>query len=147
MASETNDSVINGIEEGILIIDKDYNVLSANGHMLSSLNLDERDVVGKPCYEVARCNPPGEKCSLSELLKTGESTAKRRTYLDKSGSKIRTEVAVHLLTGDKNNGKFIHVERDVTERVRVEMELKEYIATLNERVAGTVLKLQKKKMT
>ncbi len=140
----SNESILNNIKENILIIDSNFNIINANNRLLTSLDLDEQDVVGKPCYEVTHCDPPDETCPLSEVLKTGKSSTKRRTCNDKSGSKVHVEVAVYPFTGEKDTDKFIHIERDVTERVRVEREIREHIAKLNEKVEGATLELQKK---
>ena len=126
----SNESILDSIEEGILIIDKKLNILNANRHILNALNLDKQDVIGRPCYQVTRCDPPDDGCPLFEVLKTGKPVTKRCTYLGKSGSKAHKEIAVYPLMEGENVDKFIHIERDVTERVWVETEIKRYIDTL-----------------
>ena len=135
----SNESILDSIEEGILIIDKNLKIVNANSHMLNALNLDKRDVIGKPCYSVTHCNPPDDGCPLFEALKTGKPVTKRCAYIGKNGSKVHKEVAVYPLMEGENTGKFIHIERDVTERVWAENEIKRYIDTLRKRVKGEAL--------
>lgn len=145
MALTPNESVLDSIEEDILIIDRNLNILNANSHLLNSLNLEEKDVIGESCYKVTRCDPPDENCPLLEVLKTGKSSTKICTYLDKNGSKIYMEVAIYPLGEGKNTDKFIHIGRDVTERVEVEREIKDYIGMLNKKIGGATSEPQKKR--
>lgn len=137
MALVSSESVLNNIKESILIIDKNFNILNANSRLLDSLDLDEGDILGKPCHKVIRCGPLNETCPLSQVLKTGESSTKRRTHIDKSGNMIHREVTIYPLMNGGGMDKFIHIERDITERVRVEREIRDYIDTLGKKVFGT----------
>lgn len=112
----SDESILDSIQEGVLIIDKKLNVLNVNSHMLNALNLDKRDVIGKPCYSVTRCEPPDDGCPLFEALKTGKRVTKRCAYIGKSGSKVPKEVTVYPLVEGENASKFIYIERDATER-------------------------------
>ncbi|MEE9474883.1 MAG: PAS domain-containing protein [Candidatus Hydrothermarchaeaceae archaeon] len=134
MASTSDESILDSIEESILIIDRDFNILNANSCLLRSLNLKKQDVIGKSCYRVVHCDPPDETCPFQELLKTGKSSTKRRTCPDENGNEVCTEVTVYPLVEGENTNKFIHIERDITERVKVEKEVEEHIANLSKKI-------------
>lgn len=126
----SNDSIFNSIQERILIVDKNLNILNANSRMLNSLNLDKQEVIGNPCYRVTKCDLPDGGCPLFEVLKTDKPSTKRCMRPSKNGNEIHMEVTVYPFLDDEENDRFIHVERDVTEHVRAETEVKKYIDTL-----------------
>ena len=134
MASTSDESILDSIEESILIIDRDFNILNANSCLLRSLDLKKQDVIGKPCYRVVHCDPPYETCPFQEVLKTGKSSMKRRTCPDENGNEVCTEVTVYPLAEGENTDKFIHIERDITERVKVEKEVEEHISNLSKKI-------------
>ncbi len=136
MAPIPSESILNSIQESILIIDRDSNILNANSHLLNALNLDEEDVLGKPCYMVNRCDSADNGCPFLEVVKTGTPSTKICTSFDKSGSKLYKEVTIYPLVEGKNTGKFIHIGRDVTERVKIEGEVKDYIGMLTKKTTS-----------
>lgn len=132
MASTVNKSILDSIGEGIIIIDKDFNILETN--------IGGQNTVGKKCYEVACCGSTDVDCPISEVLKTGKSSTKMH-ICNENGDKSYLEITIYPLVEGKNNGSFVHMERDVTERETVSREIREYISVLSKRVGKTTVGL------
>lgn len=131
-----NETILNSIQEGVMVIDRNLNVLNANSYILDSLGLEKQDIIGRPCYSVTQCDmQEGEEggCPLFEALKTGKPSTKRCKRPDKNGDEFHVAVTVYPLLEENGTDRFLHIERDVTEQVMTEKEVKKYIDTLKKR--------------
>ncbi len=78
-------SIFNSNNDLAIVLDKDLTVLKANSKFLEFVRMDEKDVIGKKCYDVINhtmldCNKEEQTLILEEILKTGKSmTIVRRT--------------------------------------------------------------------
>jgi transcriptional regulator with PAS, ATPase and Fis domain len=68
--------VMDGIEDKLLIVDKEYRINFANRAMREVLP-ESKLVIGKSCYEIfgnqkSPCHPPLWKCPLMEVLESGD---------------------------------------------------------------------------
>jgi PAS domain S-box-containing protein len=89
------------------------------------------DILGKHCYEVTHqrespCKPPHDPCPIYEVQKTGKPTIVPHTHFDKKGNKIFVEVSAYPLKDEKGEiVQYVHLTRDVTERMQAEEALQE----------------------
>lgn len=133
------DSVLNGISDAVSVIDvKDYKVVSANKAFLNILGMSMEEVVGKPCYELTHkrsspCEPPNYPCPMKELLSTEKPATMEHVHLGKGNEESFVEVTAYPIY---ENGiqHIVHIARDITERKKLEIALKEHSEHLEARV-------------
>lgn len=125
------ETVINSIDEAISIIDiKDYSIIGVNRKFLKDLELDEKDVLGRPCYEITHrkghpCLPPDDLCPINDAKETGRHTVVEHIHYRGDGSKIFVEVSASPIKDRKGRViQVVHIARDITERKRAEEELR-----------------------
>jgi len=61
------ETIVNGIEDHLMVIDLDYRIIEVNRALLKMVGLKREDVVGKHCYEVSHhlenpCASPDHPC-------------------------------------------------------------------------------------
>ncbi|MGB2601746.1 MAG: PAS domain S-box protein, partial [Candidatus Omnitrophota bacterium] len=130
------ETTMDSVKDAICVIDtSDYKILGVNKAFLDSVEMDEKDVIGKPCYEITHnisspCTPPHDTCPLKETLKTGTYALEEHIHFTETGKKRYVEVATSPIK-DKNGkvSSVVHVMRDITERKLAEeavRDAKEY---------------------
>ncbi len=115
------ETLFDGINEEILVLDPDYNIRDANKAFLRQYGVRKSQVVGKKCYWVKRrsnipCRSKETPCPLARAKETGEMVEVPRFDWD-DGSEIKE---LHLIIYPiRLRGKrikyFIEVARDVSE--------------------------------
>lgn len=93
----TPDDILNGINDGVIVIDENYRIVYANRRFIEDSGLPESDVVGCYCYKVSHfrdnpCDPLLESCSVEEVIKKKKTV---KVIHGHSGSK-KGEVAVEI---------------------------------------------------
>ncbi|MFC2162666.1 PAS domain S-box protein [Candidatus Altiarchaeota archaeon] len=111
------ETVINGIEEAIVVIDPKYNIVSHNKSFLTSLRTRRKDLQGAKCYEVIHgYKKPCRNCVVREMFKTGKPVGDTHYHLD-GGKKVYHEVKAYPLKDSEGKlHQSVYVFRDVTER-------------------------------
>lgn len=128
------EKIADGIEEGIMLIDKDFKVLWANKR---EKELYE-NIEGDHCYHTTHqrdtaCQPPNDICPIEGVLRTGKSVTTIHTHFDKMGNKIFVEVSAYPIKDWAGKiVEFVHISRDITERKKSEEDLKLAYAKLKE---------------
>jgi PAS domain S-box-containing protein len=121
--------VFEGIGEGLLVIDKEYRIVSANRTFTQQADLPLKDVLGKYCYECSHhknrpCYEEGEKCPAKHTFETGEPCTVVHTHIDAEGNSILLEVRSFPLKDP--SGKVIsaiETIQDITEQRKLEAQL------------------------
>ncbi|MHC4523530.1 MAG: PAS domain S-box protein [Planctomycetota bacterium] len=114
----------------IVVNPDDFGVVAANKAYLEKEGLSREDVVGKTCHEVTHrlpepCSPPNCTCPLFETVKTGKTAIEEHVHFDNDGEKYYAEImTAPLFDKDKKISRILRVSRDITERKRVEKELR-----------------------
>ena len=106
----------------ISVIDANtFNIVKVNKEFLDSHGLTEKEIIGKPCYEVTHklttpCRPPYDPCPMAETLKTGKPAFADHIHFDVNGEKIYVQITTTLIDhGSAGKNKLIlHVCRDIT---------------------------------
>lgn len=126
---ETLELIVQGIEEEILLLDEDLKILWANESFLNCYDVDLTTLEGSYCYQVThgldkRCDSKADPCPVTIVLKTGETKSCLHIHSSKTGKRY-VEVRVSPL--DLKDGKkgYIHITRDVTQRISAEKEKKD----------------------
>lgn len=135
-AYELLNRIAEGIEEGIMLIDRNFKILWANKKIKELTKLDKEDIIGKFCYKVTHhrnglCEEPYDICPIKEVLKTGKSSKVVHIHFDKEGNKFYAENSVYPLRNENGEiTQFVHVTRDITEVQKLQEELIRYASDL-----------------
>lgn len=151
---EFNSEILNGIRDAIAIINpKTYKIISANSALLKSLGLENKDIIGKTCYEVTHnlktpCKSPLHICPLEETLRTEKCAISEHIHYNKFNNEIYVEISTHPIKNEFGKiDKIIHIARDITEKKISEHKIKKekafsekIIETANVLIVGLDLK-------
>ncbi|MEJ2031729.1 MAG: PAS domain S-box protein [Deltaproteobacteria bacterium] len=120
--------IFENIEEEILLLDRNFQILWAN-NKVEKYGRSVKEVIGGHCYHITHnsdrpCKPPYDICPVEEVLRTGDFVSVLHTHFDREGNKIYAEVSAYPVYEKGEISEFIHIARDVTERVQSEERLK-----------------------
>ncbi len=126
-------SILEGIGQGVVVIDRDFRIISANKGYCEQAKMPCEDIIGKYCYEVShhrkepcygdRC---GYECSIKKCFETGEHQRAIHTHYRSDGNPIFVETNAYPLKDA--SGKIvsgIETLMDVTDIVKLEKKLEE----------------------
>ncbi len=123
-------SVTNGIAESIVLLSRDRRVEWANTTALRSYaGGREAAMLGKRCFEVfhrleAPCEESGVICPLQGCGRTGSAGNCTQTHVNGSGQAFPVEVGIYPILDERGEvAQFVHLSRDLTERMRFEENL------------------------
>ncbi len=120
--AEELETILNGIQDFILVITPERVILSANKAFLDSMGYSKEDVVGKKCHDVFQkgvypCSQENVACPLYEAIRNKRPSQQILTRADHKGRTKYIEVTIFPIW--ENEGKilkFIEVSRDITHR-------------------------------
>lgn len=89
-------NILESIDEGFIIIDPDYRIISANRAYCKQVKCITENIVGKHCYEVSHhrdkpCFEAGEECAPSRTFKTGNPSLAIHTHYDSEDKPVYIE--------------------------------------------------------
>lgn len=135
---EFSETIFNTIRSGIVVVDaKTYRIISANSAFLKQVDLSEEQVSGRNYYEISHTShqageSDGSLSILDLTVQSGEPYEADRIRVDGDGKRRFIEVSSHPIKNEKNEvTQVILIERDVTERKRIEEELKKRVNELS----------------
>ena len=123
------ETIVNGIQDFILVITPGMEILDANESFLTKMRYTRADVIGKKCYQVYHkidhpCNGGEIDCPLKEVVRNKRQVRKIQTRLMPNGQKRYYEVNIHpIWEKDGKISRFIHISRDITQHKKEEAEL------------------------
>lgn len=122
------ETVINGIQENILVITPDRTIADVNESFLKQMNYSREDVIGKKCHEIFQqkdhiCSN-NFYCPLKKAIGNkapGQSVIRR---LGSDGEIRYIEVTIYPIWEKPGKvSKFIEISRDITQRKKEEEEI------------------------
>jgi PAS domain S-box-containing protein len=126
-------TILDGIREDILVIDRDLNIVEVNKSYLEKRGLAREDVIDKQC--IALFKTLGEPCLLEEgtcpLLPATRSNgipslSSTRRFRDKQGNVWHHEISAYPIRDDQGQITYtIKIIRDVTKTRGLEKRLRE----------------------
>jgi PAS domain S-box-containing protein len=124
-------SIINGLNESVMVIDKNYNVLLANDYAMKHNHYRIIEDKEHPkCYELSHnlnssCNKVEQSCPLIDTFNKKQRVKMIHKYLDKEGKENFVELITTPLY-DKNNEIYAVVEigHDITDHLKIQEELR-----------------------
>lgn len=130
-------SVIDGINEPIMLINTNHQVISLNEAAKKSSSRQSGKSESLKCYQLSDfdkcCEDLGHVCVLEEVKKTGKSVTKVHKHFDKNGKTVFTEHnGSPLWDTDGSLKGIIELSRDVTERKAAEEERSRFATTIHQ---------------
>jgi len=115
------ETIMNSIEDSILIINNDYRILKAN---VAALTRYGYNITEKKCYEITHnslrpCWMEGEDCPIRGVFTNGGTWRTIHEHYDEGGSKRYEEVIASPIRDSEGRVvEALEIMRDVTERTR-----------------------------
>ncbi len=121
-------SVINNVQDALIVVDKNYNVVLVNQVFLQSIGKNANAVVGLPCYQSlgndVYCHVQlSGKCPSAKVFADGNFAHTTHSYIDGHYQKTLEVSASPLLNEDGEIIQSIEIIRDITEREHLERDL------------------------
>ncbi|MGE5173674.1 MAG: PAS domain S-box protein [Betaproteobacteria bacterium] len=122
--------VLEAVDEGFIVIDRDYRIISANKAYLEQVKMPLEEVIGRHCYEVSHhsgkaCHETGEDCSVKHTFETGEPSTALHIHFDKDEDRVYTEIKSYPLKDASGNiVSAIETINNTTEKKMLEDQLR-----------------------
>ena len=82
--------ILDSVDEGFIVVDRDYRILTANAAYCSQAALSCEEVTGRRCHEISHknsrpCHEAGEECAVRRVFETGQPHAVVHKHPGKDG--------------------------------------------------------------
>ena len=120
-------SILDTVDEGFIVVDRDYRIITANRAYVTQVGCDE-SVVGKCCYEVSHrlsrpCFEQGEECAVRRVFETGKPATALHRHPGPEGTTLYVETKAFPLTdADGRVLSAIETVTNITEKHLLEEE-------------------------
>ncbi|MFQ5769860.1 MAG: PAS domain-containing sensor histidine kinase [bacterium] len=122
--------VINGIDDEIVVVDRDYNIVTANDAYLNTYKGDRENIIGRRCSIISQnSDTPCDRdllrrCPAKSTFEQGTLQKTLHTFLDRSGKEKYLEIYCSPLRDERGEVfQVIELRRDITERKFLEEQL------------------------
>ena len=124
------ETIVNGLQDFILVISPQMEILDANEPFLKKLGYSREELIGKtcfnifhkytqPCFEVEKT-----ACPLLEVIEHKRPARHIESHIRKDGTIRYYEVNIYPIWGkDGKISKYIHISHDITQRKKEEEEI------------------------
>jgi len=120
--TEEMETILNGIQEFILVITPEKEIVDVNETFLEKMCYARNEVIGKKCHEVYQksntpCSFDDIVCPLKKVIDNKRPVTKVMNRLNHNGERRYMEISIFPIW--ESNGqisKFIEISRDITER-------------------------------
>jgi len=122
-------SILNGINEGLIVIDCDYKIRNVNTYFVKQYGKTREKLIGRHCYEATHktpevCQATKYQCPLVYVVETGESCHTEHIHKVRDGKDVIVELSAYPLFDDYGKVEsIISISRDITEIKRAGEEL------------------------
>jgi PAS domain S-box-containing protein len=122
-------SILNSVDEGFIVIDRDYRILSANKAFLNFASMREDQVIGRQCHEIMHqhrepCFESGEECPAKKTFETGRDQVAFHIHEDGFSNQYHVELKTYpMVDGSGNITSVIETINDVTEKHKLQEQL------------------------
>jgi two-component system, NtrC family, sensor kinase len=139
--------ILDSLPYRIMVVNLDMSVETVNRTFLKEHGVAYDEVIGKPCYEVRYglakpCHQHNRICSITQRLEEIKEKGLISTYQEYKDEKSETRfdvVTVAPIYDEKGEVvQILEASRDVTERVRLERELRKSSTFLEKVIQSTV---------
>ncbi len=123
---EQLETVLNGVDDGILVLDPGLRVVAANDALLARVARSREELIGRPCREALAglCDPSG--CPGASCFASGEGRAAIVAHAGVGGAVRHEEVRASPIRAEGGAQAYVvEVWRDITERRAQEARMAE----------------------
>ncbi|MHB1184924.1 MAG: PAS domain S-box protein [Desulfobulbia bacterium] len=133
-SEEFNRNILATVDEGFIVVDREYRILSANRAFCDMMQLSAEQMVGRLCYEASHhtarpCfEQDGESrdCAVRHTFETGMPHVASHTHEDASGAKHYMELrSFPVFDASGTVVSAIETINDVTEKRKLEEQLRQ----------------------
>lgn len=112
-------TIMNGIRDQIMVVDKDYRIEELNEALLQRLVKPRQEIIGKCCYRLLHnlnkpCDTSRHACPVQDAFKTGEITEVLHTHSEGHNVRYYRVIAYPILDDQGNVDRVIEMARDIT---------------------------------
>lgn len=132
------ENIMEGIADGVVVIDMDHTIIQANSSVAASLGLKKSEMIGRKCYEIIHrrqmpCEGPHIVCPLPHILGEEDNSIKLlHTHYDGSGNERHIEITASPVKNAKGRTiAMVETYRDIMEKYSDD-ELVKLVKRLNE---------------
>ncbi len=121
-SEEMTRKVLDSVDEGFILIDRDYRILTTNRAFCKQVDLFCEDIIGKHCYEISHriqqpCYETGEECAVKKVFETGNPSIAYHQHTDASGNILYVETKAFPLKDSSGAvNSVIESISDITEK-------------------------------
>ncbi len=129
-ATEFIRNILESVDEGFTVINRDYQIISANKAYSERMKTPLREIIGRHCYEVSHriakpCFEAGEDCAVQHTFKTGEPRTAVHIHYDKDNNPVYIETKSFPLRDSLGRViSAIEIHNDITEKKKLEDQLR-----------------------
>lgn len=124
MLSQT---ILNSMPDSIALVNAEsFAILNANQAFLNNNHKAMEEILGRPCYEVTHgarepCTLKEHLCPIQEYMDSNQPCVAEHLHTNLEGEQYYVEVSAWpVFDEDDHVTQMVHVERDITEKKRVE---------------------------
>jgi two-component system, cell cycle sensor histidine kinase and response regulator CckA len=121
-------SILDTVDEGFIVVDRDYRILTANKAYCSQVGSCSEDIIGQHCYEISHktsrpCYEEGEECATRQAFETGRPHNALHRHRDANGNILYVETkAFPLKDASGAVTSVIETINNITEKYLLEEE-------------------------
>jgi two-component system, cell cycle sensor histidine kinase and response regulator CckA len=122
-------TILNSVDEGFIVIDRNYHILAANRAFCDLVNLPEEQVIGGLCHQITRqsaqpCSVSGLDCPIQHTFDSGGVHAAFQTRQDAAGAEQHLELMSYpIFDASGAVSSAIETFMDVTEKRKLQAQL------------------------
>jgi PAS domain S-box-containing protein len=124
--------ILESVDEGFVIIDRDYRIVTANRAYAAEVKAPIEDVIGKHCYAVSHhmdkpCHENGDQCAIKEVFDKGEPHEVIHVHLDADNNQVYIKTKAYPLTKDHDGNVLTAIETliNITQEKYLENQLRQ----------------------
>jgi PAS domain S-box-containing protein len=128
-AEEFIRNVLETIDEGFLVIDRGYRIISANKAYCNQMGISHDEIIGRKCHVVSHglprpCFDEDQACPVKRTFDTGEPHAEIHVHRNSKGEPLNVETKSFPLRDSSGNvTAAIEIINNVTEKKKLEEQL------------------------
>lgn len=121
--------ILDSVDEGFIVIDRDYRILSANKAFCNFSDRQEDQIIGRLCHEILNhsarpCFASGQECPVKRTFETGTGHTAFHTHEDASGTQYHVELKAYPMVDTSGTiTSVIETINDVTEKRKLQEQL------------------------
>jgi PAS domain S-box-containing protein len=121
--------ILDSVDDGFIVIDRDYRILSANKAFCNFADLREDQIIGRQCHEIVHhstlpCFASDKDCPVKRTFETGTGHTAFHTHEDESGTRYHLELKAYPMVDTSGTmTAVIETINDVTEKRRLQEQL------------------------